>query len=362
MQIITDFIFFPFLVAFLSTACITPLVIKFAKKNRLVDDPKRSHPAILHTKPVPRGGGIALFIGCFISAIFFLTWTNMVSAVFLASFVALVIGVVDDRLNAQSKDLSPFFRILVNILCAVIVVGSGISVPFITHPFGGILHFDQMKIQLFFGQYLLVSQLVAGLWVIWVMNMLNWSKGVDGIMPGIIVVAAIVIGMLSLRFPLVDQTVLIDAKLSFIIAGSALGFLIYNYYPAKIFPGYGATALYLLLAVVSMLSSAKLATAILVLGVPTVDAMFTIIRRLASGRSPLKGDRKHLHHLLLQFGWSPKQIALFYWTISAIVGTIALHLQSRSKIFAISMLLVLVGGGLFFLHTITRQKDEKTTS
>lgn len=357
-----EFILLPFLFAFLSTVVITPIVIYFAKKYGLLDDPKRKHPAILHTKPTPRGGGIALFLGAFLPALFLLPWNNLTGAIFLSALIALSIGLVDDFLNARSKDLSPYFRVLVNFLCAIIIVTSGITVPFITHPFGGILHFDTIRIPFIFGQYFFLSQIVAIIWIIWVMNMLNWSKGVDGVMPGIVVIAAVVIGILGLRFAVIDSTVATDVKLAFIIGGAALGFLLYNFYPAKIFPGYGATCLYLLLAVVSMLSSSKLATAILVLGVPTVDALFTIIRRVLSKRSPLYGDKRHLYHLLLQFGWSHKQIALFYWTISAIVGLVALNLQSRNKLFALIMLSVLVTGALFFLHTVLRNKNEKSTS
>jgi len=114
-----------------------------------------------------------------------------------------------------------------------------------------------------------MGDIITGLWIIWVMTMLNWSKGVDGQMPGIVAISALVIGVLSLRFPYLDAASLIDAKLSFIITGASLAFLIFNFYPAKIFPGYSATSMYLLLAVVSILSSAKLATAILVMGVPT---------------------------------------------------------------------------------------------
>ncbi len=357
-----DILLLPLTIAFLVTIFLTPFVIRYATKYGLLDDPKRNHPAILHTKPIPRGGGIALFFGCFIPAVFFLPWTNMIAAIFLSAFVALAIGVIDDKLNAESKDLSPYFRFLVNILCAIIVVGSGVTVPFITSPLGGILHFDTFRIPLLFDQYILLSQLVAGIWIIWVVNMLNWSSGVDGQMPGIVAIAAIVIGILSLRFPLLDPNVIVEAKLSFIIAGSSLGFLFYHFHPAKIFPGYGATSLYLLLAVVSMLSSAKLATAILVLGIPTVDALFTIMRRILTRQSPIRGDRKHLHHLLLQFGWTQRQIALFYWSISAILGIAALHLQSRNKLFALIMLLAIVGGGLSFLHILLRQKHEKTTT
>lgn len=283
-------------------------------------------------------------------------------AIFLAAFLALTIGVIDDKLNAQSKDASPYLRLLINILCAVIVVGSNVHIGFITDPFGGILHLDTIRIPLFGSYYVMLADLLTMVWIVWVMNMLNWSKGVDGQMPGIVMISAFIIGVLSLRFPVSDPSVAIDAKLSFIVAGSALGFLFYNFHPAKILPGYGATAIYLLLAVVSLLSSSKLATAILVMGVPTVDALYTIFRRLRNRRSVFHGDKKHLHHLLLHFGWSQRSIALFYWTISAILGIVALLLQSRSKLFAIIMLLVIVGGGLFFLHRVTQQSNEKTTS
>jgi UDP-GlcNAc:undecaprenyl-phosphate GlcNAc-1-phosphate transferase len=120
--------------------------------------------------------------------------------------------------------------------------------------------------------------------------------------------------------------------------------------------------LYLLLGVASILSSAKLATAILVMGVPLVDFIFTIIRRIINKKSPFKGDREHLHHILLKLGYSQKQIALFYWCISAILGLISLTLESRSKVFAIIMLIAIVGGGLFFLHAVTKNTNAKSTS
>jgi UDP-GlcNAc:undecaprenyl-phosphate/decaprenyl-phosphate GlcNAc-1-phosphate transferase len=356
-----EFIILPFIAAFISTVLITPLVIYFMKKFGLMDDPNRKHPAILHKKPIPRGGGIALFFGTFIAALLLLPMSNIVVAIFLSAFIALVIGVVDDAFNAHSKEISPYFRFLGNILCALIITTSGITVPYITNPLGGILHFENIAILSILGLNFYLSSLVAILWITWVINMLNWSSGVDGQVSGVVAIAAIVIGILSLRFPL-DNLVILDVKLSFIIAGASLGFLIYHFHPAKILPGYGATSLYLLVAVVSILSSAKLATAVLVLGVPTVDALFTIIRRIIAGHSPFLGDKKHLHHLLLKLGMNQRQIALFYWIISAIVGTVALQLQSRNKLFALIMLLVIVGGVLLFLHFSLRHKHEENNA
>ena len=340
-----EIIFLPFIVSFIIVVIATPLSLIFIKKLGIIDDPKKhKHPAILHKKPVPRGGGIPLFIGVVIAGAIFLWPPNEITiAVFFAGFIALVVGLLDDKF-----DISPYIRFATNILSALIVVSAGITVSFITNPFGGILFLNQIEF---------LPQLISIVWIVWVMNMLNWSKGVDGQMPGIVAISAIVIGMLSLRFPIIDEPSLISAKLSFMIAGASLGFLIFNFYPAKIFPGYSATAIYLLLATVSILSSAKLATAILVMGVPMMDGIFTVARRLLTGRSIFWHDKKHLHHLLLSLGFSQRAIALFYWLFSAILGSLALVLTSKGKLFAIIMLIIIVGGGIMFLHFLTRKNE-----
>ncbi|KKQ42963.1 MAG: UDP-N-acetylmuramyl pentapeptide phosphotransferase/UDP-N-acetylglucosamine-1-phosphate transferase [Candidatus Levybacteria bacterium GW2011_GWB1_37_8] len=344
-------IFFPLIIAFLVTAIVTPISLGLIKKMGLLDDPKiHKHPGIIHKKITPRGGGIPLFIGTALTGIFFLPLSETVVALFTASFIALLIGVLDDK-----YDVSPYARFIGNIVVALIVVRSGITIPFITNPFGGILYLNSIILPF----SIALSDIVAILWIIWVMNMLNWSKGVDGQMPGIVAISAITIGFLSLRFAGSDHFSKISLDLSFIIAGASLGFLIFNFHPAKIFPGYGATAIYLLLSAASILSGAKLATAILVMGIPMTDGLFTIIRRLLSGRSPFWHDKKHLHHLLLSFGIGQRRIALFYWIISAILGTLALVLSSTAKLFAIIMLLIIVGGTLIFLHRILNKTYDK---
>lgn len=353
-------VFLPLIIAFLTTVLVTPLCLYFIKKAKLLDDPKtHKHPAMIHTKPIPRGGGIPLFIGIVVAGFFFLPINKTTIALFIASSISLVVGVIDDKF-----DISRYVRFGINIACALIVIGSGVGVPFITSPFGGILHLDTIRFSFdFFGHHsiLIVSDLIALLWIVWVINALNWSKGVDGQMPGVVAISAFVIGLLSLRFTLSNQLTLTAANLSFIIAGASIGFLIYNFYPAKIFPGYGATAMYLLLAVVSILSSAKLATAILVMGVPMVDGAFTVIRRIMTGRSPFWHDKKHLHHLLLKLGLEQRSIALFYWIVSAILGIISLLLTSTEKVFAIIMLIAFISGVLLFLHIMLREKHEKET-
>ncbi len=238
------------------------------------------------------------------------------------------------------------------------------SIAFITSPIAsGVLHLNTFKLSIpFLPISFLLSDIISILWLVWVMNMLNWSKGVDGQMPGIVAISAIVIGILSLKLNPTGQGGFVDAQLSFIIAGTAIGFLFFNFYPAKIFPGFGATSLYLLLGVASILTSAKLATAILVMGVPLVDFMFTIVRRILSKKSPFHGDKKHLHHILLALGYNQRQIALFYWSISGILGMLSFLLESRSKLFAILMVIAITGGALLFLHSISNKKNEKLTS
>ena len=357
-----DFLVLPLLVSFFATALITPLCIIFFKKIGLIDDPKtHKHPAIIHKLPIPRGGGIPLFLGALIAGLIYLPKNTVTLALLIASAIALIIGIIDDKLNSESRDASPKIRFLINIITAVIVVSSGVSIHFITNPFGGgILHLDAIRIPVF---NFLVSDTISVLWLVWVMNMINWSKGVDGQMPGIVAISAIVIGLLSLKLNTHSGAIdFLDVKLSFIIAGAALGFLIYNFSPAKIFPGYGATSIYLLLGVTSILSSAKLATAVLVMGVPTIDALFTIIRRITNKKSPFHGDNKHLHHNLLKLGYSQRQVALFYWSISAILGIISLTLDSKSKVFALIMLTAITGGVLLFLHFVTGPTNEKNVS
>ena len=348
----------PIITACFITALLTPVSLIFIKKWGLIDDPKtHKHPALLHTKPVPRGGGLPLFLGVFITSFFFLPISKITISLFIAAAIALVTGTLDDKL-----DISRYLRFGINIFCALIVVGSGVTISYITNPLGGILHLNTIGFSFWlfnwqFGIYL--SDILAIIWIVWVMNMLNWSKGVDGQMPGVVAISSFVIGLLSLRFALADPSTLISVQLSFIITGASLGFLLFNFYPAKIFPGYGATAVYLLLSAVSILSGAKLATAILVMGVPMIDGAFTILRRLSSGNSPFRGDNKHLHHLLLKLGFGQRGVALFYWIISAILGAASLTLSSKGKLFAIVMLGVVLGGGLLFLHSTLKAKHEK---
>jgi len=339
-------------VSFLITILIVPLVIKFAKKAKLMDDPKtHNHPAILHKKPIPRAGGLAIYIGIATAAIIFVPFDNFIKTIFIGGLIVVVTGVLDDKF-----DLSPYIRFGINILTAAIAVYAGVTIPFITNPLGGILHFTNFQL-VFLSQTFHIGDLFAIIWIVWVMNMLNWSKGVDGQMPGIAAISVFVIGVAALRFLPLEHLSYATSMLSFIVGGAALGFLFYNFYPAKIFPGYSATILGYFIGILSITSGVKLATAVLVMGVPSVDAAITITRRLLARKSPFWHDRGHLHHLLLNYGMGHRSIAVFYWFMSLLLGGVALSASSRGKLFVIMLVGVVVLGFVFMLRVAGKKQD-----
>ncbi len=351
MILMQQFIFAPVL-AFLVTVISVPFVIKFAKKAKLMDDPKtHKHPAIIHNKPIPRAGGLAIYAGIAVASIFFVPLDQFTITLLLGGLVVVITGLLDDK-----YDLSPYVRFGANILAAAIAVYAGVNVPFITNPLGGILHFTDFRLEIL-EQSFHLGDLLAIVWIVWVMNMLNWSKGVDGQMPGIAAISSFVIGIVALRFLSVEQTSYATTIFSFIVGGAALGFLFFNFYPAKIFPGYSATILGYFIGILSITSGVKLATAVLVMGVPSVDAAITIIRRILTKRSPFWHDRGHLHHLLLNYGMGHRSIAVFYWLMSLILGFVALSASSRGKLFVIMLVVVVVLGFVFMLRIAGKRQE-----
>lgn len=331
---------------------LTPVTIQLAKRLKLVDNPRtHKHPAIIHKKTLPRAGGLPIYIAIVISCLVLVRDVQLFFPILFSGGLVVIIGLLDDR-----YDISAYIRFAANIICAGIVVFSGIVIPFITNPLGGILNFD-FAFQVA-GISVTAGSLLAIVWITWVMNMLNWSKGVDGQMPGVAAIAAVIIGIASVRFPVLVDSNIVVSQVSFIVAGAALGFLFYNFYPAKIFPGYSATILGFMIGVLSIISGVKLATAILVMGVPAADFLFTFIRRILAHRSPFRGDREHLHHLLLSQGFGQRKIALFYWVMSAFLGLFSLTLSSRGKLFAIILVVVFVGAIIFTLRLLDKRNFE----
>ena len=337
------------LISLLVTVAATPPVIKLAKKYGLMDDPdKRKHPAKIHKTPIPRAGGLSIYLGILASTLIVIPLTSTVITILFAGALVVIVGLLDDK-----YDLSPYLRFASNIAAATIVVLQGVQLNFITNPLGGTLNFAELPLG-FFAQA--APFVLAIIWIVWIMNMLNWSKGVDGQMPGIAAISAVIIGIAALRFEVITQANVTTAQLAFATAGAALGFLFFNMYPARIFPGYSATILGFLLAILSLATSAKLATAILVMGIPTADALITVTRRLLAKKSPFWHDKGHLHHLLLDSGVPHKYIAPIYWVGTFLLGVIALTLSSRGKLFAIILVLVVTTGIIITLRHVLKRK------
>lgn len=353
-----DLFLFPLILAFVISAIAGKFVRLWYIKHHWLDDPKQSHhPKVVHTYSVPRGGGLVVFLGLLLTTLLFIGIDKHLLGILAGAFLLAIIGTLDDIF-----DLHPYWRLLGGLIASALVVGAGIGIAYITNPItGGIIRLDQPQISfwLFHSQHSIwiLSDLFAIFWITWCMNMLNWSKGVDGQLPGIVVIASVIIGVLSLKFA-GDITQWPVIQLAAITAGSFLGLLFWNIYPQRMMPGYGAGTLAgFLLAVLSILSGAKLATLLLVLAVPMADAVYVIFSRLRGHRSPIWGDRGHLHHALMDLSWGKRRIAFSYWITTLILGIISLQLNSKQKAFTILLIgLVIWGIGIWLRRFITYSK------
>lgn len=361
------------LTAFIFTFLATPLTIKLAKKYGLIDNPKlRPHPAHVQNRTIPRAGGLPIYFGIFLTALIFLPITKYLIGIFAGITVLLIMGLFDDK----RAYFSPYIRLVLLFLAAALPVGAGVGISFVSNPLQGlpflpaqfsgqIIHLDQIILPFeFYGPHkiILLADIFALFWIVALTQIVNWSKGVDGQMPGITAVAALTLGLLSLKLYFQgDPNQLNIAKLSFIVLGVSLAFLIFNWHPSKIIPGFsGSAILAFMLAVLSILSGAKVATALLVLAIPAVDFAYTFFRRIYQGKSPVWGDRGHLHHRLLDLGWSHQQISLFYILGSVILGSIALLTDTTNKFFALVTVAILFLGFILWVNSfggLSKQQD-----
>ncbi|WKZ25324.1 MAG: MraY family glycosyltransferase [bacterium] len=334
--------FTPLLTAFLISALVTPVVIIYAKKLGIMDDPRKTnHPKVIHTKPIPRGGGIPVFIAIFIASLIFIPIDKHIVSILIGAGIVFVMGHLDDKYN-----LNPYLRLALGFLAAYIPVSQGIGISFLTNPFGGIIDLSNP----------LFSNVFALLWIVFMMNVVNMgAKGIDGQLSGVTVISALTITALSFSY-FTDTTQWPVILLTGITAGAFLGFFLWHKFPQKIMPGYGGSTLAgYMLAIASILSTTKVGTLIVVLGVPLIDTGYTIMRRIMSGKSPVWGDRGHLHHRLLDYGLSKKQVSQVYWSLTAILGILALNLNSTYKLYTIIGVILVVGGLILFL---TRKKND----
>lgn len=332
----------PFVLALLLSLILTPLtIILFKKKGWVVDPSKTPHPAHIHKVPTPKGGGLPIFFAVAVTVMLLLKPDSHLLAIGVAGFLTLIVGLVDDI-----RSSSPYIRLGMNFLVTAIIVGSGIGIAYISNPLGGVIDltlprwgFDLLGEH---HEIWILADIFALLWIPSLMNAINWSSGVDGQISGVITIAAVVLGLISLNYG-ADITQWPVATLAFATAGAFAGLTVFHFYPQKIMPGYSATSLAgLLLGVISILATAKVGALIIVLGIPLIDFLYILIKRMISGKSPVWGDKSHLHHKLLDMGWGKRRVALFYWFAAVVLGVAALSFEARTKLIIMIGLVILM--------------------
>ena len=369
---VLNLVVLPFLTAAGVAYSATPFVIKLAAKIGIIDDPKtHKHPSVIHTYPIPRGGGLAIFLGILIPALIFLPTDKHLIGILLGGAVLIILGILDDKYN-----LNPYKRLIIQFLVAAIPIAAGIGIAFVRFPAlaellhklpifktlvtdlsTGIVDLSSPKIPVnILGNHSIwvLSDIFALFWIVTLMNFINiGASGLDGQLSGTVTIAALTIAALSLRYS-ADITQWPVIVLGTITAGAYFGFLPWHFYPQKIMPGFGGSTLAgFMLGVLSILSTTKVGTLMVVLAVPLIDTGFVVAKRLSQGKSPLWGDRGHFHHKLLDAGLSKKQVAFFYWSVTALLGIVALNLNAESKFYTILGVSILLGG---FLLWLTRKK------
>ena len=361
MDQLRNLFLFPWIIAAIISFVTTPVVIKFGEKLGIIDDPARNkHIKVIHTYPIPRGGGIPIFIALFVASLLFLNVDKHLVGILVGATILVIMGFLDDKYN-----LNPYLRIVIGLIAASIPIAAGIGIAFVSNPFGGIIDLShpQIAFTLFGSMHnvWLISDLFAIFWITFLMNIVNMgAKGVDGQLSGVVAIAALTIAFLSFKFS-ADSSQWPVIILASITAGAFLGFLPWHIFPQKIMPGYGGSSLAgYLLAILSILSTTKVGVLLVVLGVPLIDTGYTVIRRVLQGKSPVWGDRGHLHHRLLDAGLTKSQVAFFYWGITALLGFLALNLNTASKLYTMIGIAAVLGGLILWL-THRPKNNKKTT-
>lgn len=354
---ITNLVINASLLSFVIAFAFTPVVIRFAWRFGLIDDPKKNkHPKVIHGHTIPRAGGLATYLGIVMTSLVFLPLDKHLIGIIVGLTILLVIGLLDDKYN-----LSPYGRLVIQFFAALAPVLAGIGIAFITNPFNQTLDLSQPQLHFYFlgeeRSIWILSSLFAICWIISIVNFLNiGAKGIPGQLPGVVGIAAVVITLLSLRFS-ADITTWQVTILAAITAGAYFGFLPWNFYPQRIMPGFsGSNIAGFMLAVLSILSTTKVGTVLVVLGVPLIDTGYVFARRILAGKSPFWGDRGHLHHRLLDSGLNKVQVTVFYWSVTTLLGILALSLNSTYKLYTIIFVFVFVGGLILSLATLTKNK------
>ena len=297
--------------------------IWLAHKLHIVDMPNARK---VHTAPTPRVGGIAIYLGFVAGALLLGVYTRQVAAVLVAGSVVFLTGFIDDY-----KDISPKFKLAGQFVAALILVAAGFSIRFISNPFtGSTVSLGVLGIP------------ITVLWLVGVSNAVNLIDGMDGLAGGVSAIAAVATAIVCL-----SQGELVAAALAGILAASALGFLPWNFHPAKTFMGdCGALFMGFILGTLALMGLCKGATAIsvfipfLILGVPVFDTFCAIIRRLFLHKPIFEADKMHLHQVLLSLGLGQRQAVLTIYVFAMLMGLAAVLMAILTSAQAVMVLII----------------------
>jgi UDP-GlcNAc:undecaprenyl-phosphate GlcNAc-1-phosphate transferase len=331
--------------AFLTSAVLTPVVKIVANRLGVLDTPTIDRK--IHAKAMPLLGGLAIFLSFALVVLYFMNHTDQLVkgyldqkhliGIILAGMVLMIGGYLDDRYN-----LKPKYQILFPILATLITICAGIGITSISNPIeGGFFRLDLWKFEIIRlnGVPYFFTPLTDIFTFVWLMGMMYTTKylnGLDGLTEGVSLIAVYIMFFVALNVTLQQDYI---ALLAAIIAGALSGFLLYNFHPASIFLGEGGSLFCgYLVGALAILSGSKIATALLVFGVPIFDLIWVIVRRIFTGQNITIGDKKHLHHRLLSVGLSHRNAVLLIYFLTFIFGITASFLQTRYKLIVLGCL------------------------
>ena len=317
MQEHTLFYVQPFVVSMCISAVLCFVIIKICEKIRVRD--QRINERHIHNSAISRFGGTAIIIAFVLTLILnkYLVFDQLIWAIICGGGIIFAVGVMDDL-----RPLSWKSQIFFQMVLVLTVFIFGIRVMYVTNPLGGIF-------LLAHNDFFLPSLVFMLIWMVLIMNAVNWADGVDGLSGGVVLIAAIALFMISLEPPVFQPPIAIIAM---VLAGSVAGFLAFNFPQARIFAGSsGAFFMGFVLAVLAIAAGAKIGTTVLVLGVPLLDSLWVIFCRLRAGRSIFYGDHEHLHYKLLHRGWSVKKILALYYSVTILCAFTAIATKSFNK-------------------------------
>ncbi|KGR90068.1 UDP-phosphate N-acetylglucosaminyl 1-phosphate transferase [Ureibacillus massiliensis 4400831 = CIP 108448 = CCUG 49529] len=316
-------IYVSLIVALFASILLTPLVKRLAFRIGAVDAPNYRK---VHSRIMPRLGGLAIFLSFLIGLLILRPDSQYIVAIVIGATLIIITGVLDDmyEISAKAKMLGQLAA------AGIIVFYGGIQIEFITLPFGGELEFGFLSIP------------VTILWIIGITNAINLIDGLDGLAAGVSTIALITLSVMA--FIMADFFVLAVAAL---LACSTIGFLFYNFHPAKIFMGdTGALFLGFMIAVLSLLGFKNITMVsfiipVIMLGVPISDTFFAIVRRVRNKQKWSDPDKSHLHHRLIDIGFSHRQTVLIIYGIAAMFGLFAI-IFSMAKIWGAILLVTVI--------------------